>query len=196
MQRHSYSSYYWGYWTSITLSALVSAAVLYEIARAPFSRGARLSHRTAVVFITLVSMMAAVAAVVAVVVVMWAITSSHSANSIDGLTNAILLEQRSVRLLQCGLALLLMISWKSLRMPRRDPVFGIMLGFGVFAIVSMMLAAAVSRGTFVHISTVHISTLRLINSVAYLVACVIWLVSVLRAPAQTRWAEWHFRPAI
>lgn len=194
VQRHSYSAYYWGYYISVTLSALISAAILYEVARAPFRRGARLSQRTAVVFITVVSMMAAVAAVaavVAVVVVMWPITSSHSANSIEGLTNAILLAQRSVRLLQCGLALLLIISWKSLHMPRRDPLLGIMTGFALFAAVSMMFAAAVWHGTFV-----HGSVLRQIYSVAYLVACVIWLVSVLRAPAQTRWAEWRVRPAI
>ncbi len=189
IQRHSYACYYWGYWISVTLSALVSAAVLYEVAQAPFRRGARLSQRTASMFITLISMMAVVPAVVAVIVVMWAITSGHSGNSIDASTNAILLAQRTVRLLQCGLTLLLMMSWKSLRMPRRDPVFGIMLGFGVFAIVSMMVGAATSHGSFV-----HVSVLRQINMIAYCVACVIWLVSVLRAPAQTRWAE--FRIAI
>ena len=183
VQRHSYSYYYWGYWISVALSALISAAVLYEVARATFRRGKRLSQRTAVVFITLVSMMAAVA------VVMWAITSSHAGNSLDRSTSAILLAQRSVRVLQIGFMLLLIILGKNLRMPRRDPLFGIMLGFGVFATVSMVFAAAMSHGTFV-----HMSALRWAYSGAYCAACVIWLASVLRAPAQTRWAE--FRIAI
>jgi hypothetical protein len=186
VQRHSYTLYYWGYWISTALSALVSAAVLYEVARALFRRGARLSQRTAVVFITLVSMMAAGAAVAAV---MWAITLSHSASFFDESTNAILLAQRSVRLLQYGLTLLLMMFWKSLRMPHRDPGFGIMLGFAVFAIVSFTVGTVASQGTFV-----SMSVLRQINMAAYDVAVMIWLASVLRAPGQTRWAE--FRIAI
>ncbi len=187
IQRHSYLYYYWGYWISVALSALISAAVLYEVARAPFRRGARLPERTAFVFTTLLSMMVAVAAVA---VILWVITSRHGVISsfsfMDESTSAILLAQRSVRVLQIGLMLLLIASWENLRMPRRDPLFGIMLGFAVSAIVSMMFAAAASHGTFV-----HISMLRKINSAAYLVACVIWLVSVLRAPAQTRWAEFQ-----
>jgi hypothetical protein len=189
MQRHSYSVYYWGYYISVALSALVSAAVLCEVVRSPFRTGA-LSRRTAFLFATSVSI---VFAVTAACMVTWVSTSAPAvlSSSIDQVTNTILLAQRSVRLLQCGFILLLMISWKSLRMPRRDPLFGIMLGFGVFATVSMIFAAAVSHGTFV-----HISTLRLINSVAYLVACVIWLVSVLRAPAQTGSADRRLRLAI
>lgn len=187
VMKTSYSYYYCGYWISFVVSVLVSAAVLYEVARAPFCRGARLSQRTAIVFITLVSMMAA-AAVAAAIVVKWAITS-HAGNSIDGSTNAIMLAQHTIGELQCGLTLLLLIFWKRLRMPRRDPGLGIMLGFGLFAIVNMMMAAAMW-----HVVFVPGSMLRQINGAAYVVACLIWLVSVLRAPVQTRWAE--FRIAI
>ena len=38
-------------------------------------------------------------------------------------------------------------------------LFGIALGFGIFASVSMLVAAAMSHGTFV-----HVSVLRQINS--------------------------------
>lgn len=179
LQRHSYIYYYWGYWISVAFSALISAAILYEVAQAPFRRGATLSKRTAFWFVPLLLLSVGI------------IFCAHAviSKSVDEVTSTILLAQRSVRVLQIGFMLLLMISWRSLHIPRRDPLLGIMLGFGVFATVTMMIAAAASHGTFT-----HMSVLRQINSAAYCVACVIWLAYMLRAPGQTRWAE--FRIAV
>jgi hypothetical protein len=52
----------------------------------------------------------------------------------------------------------------------------------------MMIASAAAHGALV-----HASTLRLINEVAYSVACVIWLAYMLRAPSKTDAPDSHLR---
>ena len=74
------------------------------------------------------------ALVILLVAGMWAVTSGHPAQ--DGsITNAILLAGRSVRLMQCGLVFFLLLFSEYLGISRRNLLFGIALGFGLFASV-------------------------------------------------------------
>ena len=162
VQRHSYAIYYWAYWVSIALSALFSFAVLQEIFHNAFRPYASLRDLSVAVF-----RWSAVAALL--VGVMWAITATPS-NRLDTITNGIVLVQRNVRLMQCGLAAFLLLFSEYLGIWRRHVLFGITLGFGLFAAVSMLVATSVS-----HPSIVRLSVLRGINSAAYDVAALIWL---------------------
>ena len=176
IQRHSYTMYYWGYWVSIALSALISFAVLQEIFHDAFRPYEALRDLSVILFRWS-------ALVVLLVGVMWAITAAQS-SQVDAITNGILLAQRSVRLMQCGLVFFLLLFSEYLGISRRHVLFGIALGFGIFASVSMLFAAAVSHGTFV-----HLSVLRQINSAAYDVSVLIWLGYTALAPVRGRVAS-------
>jgi hypothetical protein len=173
IQRHSYSMYYWGFYVSIALSALISFAVLQEIFHDAFRPYEALRDLSVILFRWS-------ALVVLLVAVMWAITAAHS-SQVDAVTNGILLVQRSVRLMQCGLVFFLLLFSEYLGISRRHVLFGIALGFGVFASVNMLFAAAVAHGTFL-----HVSVLRQINSGAYNFSVLIWLAYTAFAPARSR----------
>ncbi len=132
------------------------------------------------------------ALVILLVAGMWAISSSHSDQG-DAVRNTIFLASRSVRLMQCGLIFFLLLFSEYLGLSRRSLLFGIALGFGLFASVSMLVATALSHQTFV-----HVSILRWINTAAYDLAVIIWLgYSVLSpsrssvAAATVRSEEWN-----
>jgi len=77
---------------------------------------------------------------------------------------------RSVRLMQCGLFLLLMLLARFLRNYWRQPVFGIALGFGVFASVELILISIVmwfGKG--------QAATISLIKSAAYNTVTLVWI---------------------
>ena len=183
-QRYSYPMYYWGYYVSVALSALISFAVLQEIFHEAFRPYEALRDLSVILFRWS-------ALLVLLFGVMWATTKTES-SQVDTITNGILVVQRSVRLMQCGLVFFLLLFSEYLGISRRHVLFGIALGFGIFASVSMLMLAAVSHGTFV-----RVSILRQINSAAYVIAALIWLgytaLAPLRRPALAamRSPEWN-----
>ena len=181
VQRHSYAMYYWGYWVSVALSALISFAVLQEIFHDAFRPYEALRDLSIILFRWS-------ALVVLLIGVMWAITAAPSSR-VDTITDGIVLVQRSVRLMQCGLVFFLLLFSEYLGISRRHVLFGIALGFGIFASVSMLVATAVSHGTFV-----HVSALRQINNAAYDFSVLIWLGYTALAPARSRAASLVARP--
>ncbi len=173
LQKYSYATYYWSYWVSVALSALISFGVLQEIFHEAFRPYEALRDLSVILFRWS-------ALVVLLVGVMWTITAAHS-SQVDTITNGILLVQRSVRLMQCGLVFFLLLFSEYLGISRRHLVFGIALGFGIFASISMLVAVGMSHGTFV-----HVSVLRQINNAAYDVAIMIWLGYTALAPVRSR----------
>jgi hypothetical protein len=171
--RHSYAMYYWGYYVLMALSALISFAVLQEIFRDAFRPYEALRDLSVILFRWS-------ALVVLLVAVMWAITAARTTQA-DPLASSILLVQRSIRLMQCGLVFFLLLFSEYLGISRRHFLFGVALGFGIFASVNMLFAAAVSHGTFV-----HVAILRQINSGAYTFAVMIWLGYCVLAPSRNR----------
>lgn len=122
---------------------------------------------------------------------MWAVTSWHP--EADGITSAILLVNRCVRVMQCGLVLFMLLFSEYLGISRRNVVFGISVSFGFYAAVNMLVTTALS-----HHSVLSKLALNRINSSAYLTSAVIWLGYALlpstvrsgaRQPAQAslRW---------
>ena len=171
--RNSYALYYYSYWVSIALISLVSFAVLYEIFRNAFRPYEALRDLSLILFRWS-------ALVILLVAGMWAVTSSHPAQN-GSITNAILLAERSVRLMQCGLVFFLLLFSEYLGISRRNLLFGIALGFGLYASVNMLIASGLS-----HAGIVHVSVLRWANSAAYNLSVLIWLGYTALAPSQSR----------
>jgi len=92
-------------------------------------------------------------------------------NSFDRspLVHAVTTLQRSVRIVQLGLILFLLLFSRFLGVSRKQVSFGISLGFGLFAGVELMLMAMNSGGF------VKQGVFNLINMVTYILAVFVWL---------------------
>ena len=130
VHKQSYTLYYFSYWLSAALSALLAFAVLYEIFQQAFRPYEALRDLGVILFRWS-------ALVILLVAGMWAATSGHPAQE-RTITDAILLAERSVRLMQCGLVFFLLLFSEYLGISRRNLLFGIALGFGLFASVNML----------------------------------------------------------
>ena len=159
---HKWENYYYVYWTITALSIVVSFAVLLEIFKDAFRPYEALRDLSIILFRWC-------ALVVLLVAGMWAITSWR-ANQADNVTNAIFLIDRSVRMMQCGMVLFMLLFSEYLGISRRNVVFGISLGFGFFAAVHMLVMTA-----FAHHSILSRLNLGRLSGSAYIVSTLIWL---------------------
>lgn len=158
-------TYYFGYWITICLSVGLSFFVLQEVfqdAFRPFEALRDLStilFRWAALVLLLVAGMSALNA------------SGHS--RLDDITSTILMVDRNVRIMLCGLVFFLLMFSEYLGISRRHVMFGVAVGFGFFSSIHMLITMAVT-----HPTKLHRSTLTAINSGAYLIACLIWVFYV------------------
>ena len=159
----SYTVYYYAYWVNMGLSVLISFAVLQEIFKDAFKPYENLRDLSLILFrwCALVAMLVAV---------MWAINTGRGADINGTVTDMMMLAERSVRLMQCGLVFFLILFSSYLGLPHRSLLFGISLGFGFFAALNMLVATAVS-----HQHVLSSAALSRVNAVAYLIAVCIWL---------------------
>jgi hypothetical protein len=176
--------YYYGYWVINAVSVLISFAVLQEIFKDAFRPYEALRDLSVILFRWSVLVLVLVGG-------MWAITTNHSDQQ-DSVTAMILLADRSVRLMQCGLVFFLLLFSEYLGISRRHVLFGIALGFGLFASVHMLVATGMS-----HPGIIHTRVLNRINCAAYDVAALIWLGYTVLAPSRSsalaamRSQEWN-----
>ena len=157
----NWSNFFYVYWTTTALSIVVTFAVLLEIFKDAFRPYEALRDLSVILFRWC-------ALVVLLVVGMWAINSWHG-DQIDNLTSTILMVERSVRMMQCGLVLFMLLFSEYLGLSRRNFVFGVALGFGFFAAVNMLVMTA-----FTHDTVISHGNLRRLNSAAYLVSALVW----------------------
>jgi hypothetical protein len=165
-------NYFYVYWTVRALSIVVSFAVLAEIFKDAFRPYEALRDLSVILFRWC-------ALVVLLVAGMWAITSWHG-NQVDNVTNAIFLVDRSLRMMQCGLVLFMLLFSEYLGISRRNVLFGIAVGFGFFAAVNMLVMTALS-----HQSVVSKANLSRISGSAYILSTLVWLAYVV-LPATVR----------
>jgi hypothetical protein len=159
----SYTLYYYAYYVNLGLSVFLSFAVLQEIFKDAFRPYENLRDLSLILFRWC-------ALVVLLVGVMWAINTGHASEGYGGVTDAMMLAERSVRLMQCGLVFFLVLFSSYLGLPHRSLLFGISLGFGFFAAVNMLVTTAAS-----HHHVLSSASLSRINGVAYMVSVCIWL---------------------
>lgn len=127
--RGSYMAYFRAYWTTSGIGLLFGLGVIYEAFIYSFR-----PYETLLDFGRVLFRWAAM-----VVVLVGAITAVGSnAAGMNLLLQSILTLERSVRIMQCGLVLLLLFFAPHLGLSWRSRIFGISLGFGVFAAVSLI----------------------------------------------------------
>jgi len=149
-------------WTLTALSIAISFGVLLEIFKEAFRPYEALRDLSIILFRWC-------ALVVLLVSAMWALTSWNG-SQVDSILGVILLVDRSVRLMQCGLVFFMLLFSEYLVISRRNAVFGIAVGFGFYASVKMLVLTAANHQTLL-----TKSMLGRISSSAYFVAMLIWL---------------------
>ncbi len=170
-QRHLYE---YLYWTVSVLGISLAFLVLREIffdAFKPYEALSEFGHilfRWALLLLT----------IVATVTVL-----SSNAQGTERLYVMLLSGERSVRIMQCGLVAFLALFSAHLGVTRRHFLFGIALGYGVFASVQMLSLTALTSGI---IST---GAYGMISGGIYTVAAGIWMYYSLAPAAAKRPVE-------
>ena len=181
-----YVIFFYVYWGATAVSVVLGFRVIHEVFLDVFRPYHTLRDLGSVLFKWAGLVMLMVAGVVA--------ASTASATD-HPLQTGILTLQRSVRVVQCGLVLFLLVFSRYLGTNWRQKSFGIALGFGAFASVELSLVAlnASIDNLFSQVLT------SFINMTAYNVTILVWvgymlLKSPARAPAThmlrpQRWEE-------
>jgi len=155
----NYSLYFGLFWVGEAVNAVLGFKVIHEIFLDVFR-----PYDTLKDLGTLLFKWAGVVMMLVSVVVAFSSSFDHSL-----LVHAVTTLQRSVRLVQIGLILFLVLFSRFLGVTRKQISFGISLGFGLFAGVELMLMALNSGGL------VKQGNLNLMNMLTYNVAVFVWL---------------------
>lgn len=167
----SYIGYFWAYWVTsflgIVLGFLVMREVFVNLLR-PYDALRDLGDvlfRWAAVVLFMVALVAA---------------ASGTMPHISRLTVAVLALERSVRVMQCGLVLFMFLFSSHLGLSSRHHVFGVALGFGIFAAVELIIVSL--HAAF---GPLNWQGLDVLKSGSYLVATLVWCY-YLSAPEPER----------
>jgi len=155
----NYSLYFGPFWLGEAVNAVLGFKVIHEIFLDVFR-----PYHTLKDLGTLLFKWAGVVMLLVSVVVAFS-------NSFDQspLVHAVTTLQRSVRIVQLGLILFMLLFSSFLGVSRKQVSFGISLGFGLFAGVELMLMALNSGGFL------RMANLNLINMVTQVLAILVWL---------------------
>jgi len=164
-QRMNYAHYFYVYWAGETISIVLGFAVIYEIYRKVFQNYGALRQLGGTLL-----------GGAAVVLLVAAVLTAAAAPGADGpgIVRAVFLLERSVRVMQCGLLGFLFLLAFYFGLPWRNRVFGIALGFGLFASIEL---AGVALRTQVGVAASAIYSQ--VASVAYSCCVLIWIFYLL-----------------
>lgn len=151
--------YFWLYWGSMALDAVLSFKIIHEVFLDVFRPYHSLKDLGTPVFKWAGLVMMLVSVVVA---------ASNSMDR-DPVAHAVMTLQRSVRLVQVGLILFLILFSRFLGVSRKQVSFGIALGFGVSATVELMLLALRAGGL------IGMTNFNLINMTCCNLSIITWL---------------------
>jgi hypothetical protein len=155
----NYEWFFWAYWLGAAISAIVSFKIIHEIFLDVFRPYHSLKDLGTILFRWAGTVMLMVAAVVAFS------SSPHYYPIVHAVTTL----QRSVRFVQFGLIVFLLLFSRYLGVSRRHYSFGTALGFGFFAGTELLLLALNSGGL------IHQNSLNLVDTIAFNVGILIWL---------------------
>jgi hypothetical protein len=159
--RYFSESYFDVYWAGNAVSVLLAVVVMDEILQSLLKE-----YRSTQTFGTTIFRWSCGLLLLVAIIGAW----SSAETSADGVLAAVFAFDRSVRLMQCGLFLLLMLLGRFLKNCWRQPAFGIALGFGVFASVELILISIVmSYGSS------ESAIISLVKSAAYNVVTLLWI---------------------
>jgi hypothetical protein len=166
--RYFPGSYFEAYWTGNAVSVIFTVAVMDEILHSLFQEYGGIQSLGTTIFRWSCGLL-----------LLFAILSALSGGEAgrDRIMAAVFSFDRSMRLMQVGLFLLLMLLCRVLRNCSRQQVFGIALGFGVFASVELILVSFVMW----HGSS-QAAMISLLKSTAYNAVTFVWIGYLKRQP--------------
>lgn len=133
-----YAAYFYTYWVVITLNVVFEFKIIHEV----FVDVFRPYHALKDLGTALFKWAALVMLLVSVVLI------STSPGWEDPMAQTILVVQRCVRVIQCGMVLFLLAFCRHLGVSWRRQSFGLALGFGMFAAVDLITSALYSGAHF------------------------------------------------
>jgi hypothetical protein len=166
--RYFPESYFDAYWTGNALSVIFTVAVMDEILRSLFREYGGIQILGTTIFRWSCGLLFLLA-------ILGAWTGSETGG--DRVVAAVFAFDRSVRLMQVGLFLLLMLLCRVFRNCSRQQVFGIALGFGVFASVELILVSFV-----MWYGNGQAAIISLLKSTAYNAVTLVWLSYLRQLP--------------
>src|SRR3954453_3358531 len=164
--------YFFAYWAGAAVSAFLGFAVIYECfseAMQPYDTLrdlGRLLFRWAAIVMGIVGFVF--------------VLSTPSGAEHTVFVQNILIVERAIRIIQCGMLLLLYLFSHHVGITWRNQLFGIVLGFGVYASLNLLMYSLRSR-----FGEDWNSSAAIFNSVSYLMTAGIWAGYML-APAAER----------
>ena len=162
--------YFDAYWTGNAISVILAVLVMDEILQHVFKEHGGAKNPGVVIFRWACGLLLLLAIVTAV--------TGQEGNA-DRVVAVVLTFDRSIRVVQCGLFCLLLILCRLLKNCWRQQVFGIALGFGVFASIELTLVSIAMRyGGSIG------PTISLVKSAAYNAVTIVW-IGYLRQHSQS-----------
>jgi hypothetical protein len=166
--------YFYVYWATAALSPIFGLAVIAEVLRHAFRPFESMQGFTETIL-----RWTAVLGVLCLVI----FTLSLNGSAVDRVANVVMVAQRSLRVMQVSLVLLLLLFAGRLGLTFRHHVVAIAAGFGVFAAVDLLIAAVVLRS-----DPSWFSALSTLKSAAYFGTVGLW-AAVLYRPEPERIPE-------
>lgn len=164
--------YFFAYWAGAAVSSFLGFAVIYEC----FSQALQPYETLRDLGRLLFRWAAIVMGIVGFIFVL----STPSGTEHTLFVHSILTFERAIRIVQCGMLLLLYLFSHHVGITWRNQLFGIVLGFGVYASLNLLMFGLRSR--FGEDWNVNAS---LMNSLSYLVTAGLW-AGYMMAPAAER----------
>jgi hypothetical protein len=168
-------TYYYMYWTLTSIGILISFGVIQEVFFNAFKPYEALRDLSSMLFRWSAAVLILVSGVAVIV------TASETVGEVSTWITGV---GRSVRLMQCGMVIFLILFTKYLGISPRHFLFGVAAGYGFYASVNMIVMTMFSR-----FSLFTELTLSVINSLSYNIAVGMWLVYVLAPQADRRKVE-------
>jgi len=135
--RMSYNNYFYAFWAAQVISLGLGFCVIYEIYGRVFQKYDAIQRLGGPLF--------ACAAVVLLVVAVLAAHFAPPGADSTGVVGSMFLLERSVRVMQCGLLAFLFVLSFFFGLPWQNRMFGIALGFGVYASIDLAATALYSK---------------------------------------------------
>ena len=164
--RYYETSYFDAYWTGNAISVLLAATVMDEILQHLFQQYGGIQNLGPIIFRWACGLLILLSIVNAL---------STQQGTSERIVSAVLSFDRSVRVMQCGLFLLLMLLCRYLRNCWRQHVFGIALGFGIFASIELVVVSVV-----MHYGDASGAFVSLVKSIAYNGVTLLWIMYLSR----------------
>jgi len=154
-------NYFDAYWTGNALSVLLSVTVLDEILHHLLKQYGGIQSLASLIFRWACGLLLLLSIVNAF---------SSQQTGVDRVVSAVLSFDRSVRVMECGLCFLLLVLCRFMRNCWRQHVFGIALGFGVFASIELILVSIL-----MHFGDGPAAIVSLVKSAAYNSVTLLWI---------------------